>query len=229
MFGERRHRLLRRLSSCLVIIGGVVLAYPFWSAGYAHVQQGRLSQGLRTSEIAFDRSMRADAAQLAAIKDPRKRLRRLAETFAADLRPGAAVGRLRIPRIGLDTVVLEGAHRPPSLGRGNDQGLLRSGPVHYGLTPLPGAGRPFAVAGHRTTFGAPFYRLDRLRPGDTISVVTPYARMVYRVAKTTVVRPSDVWVLSDHGYDLVLTTCHPPYSADHRLIVWAQLASFALR
>ena len=98
-----------------------------------------------------------------------------------------------------------------------------SGPVHYAVTPLPGAGEPFAVAGHRTTYGAPFYKLDRLRAGDPIYVDTPYARFRYSVVKTTTVDPKDIGVLSDRGYGLVLTTCTPPYSAAHRLVVWAKL------
>ena len=66
-----------------------------------------------------------------------------------------------------------------------DRSLLRNGPVHYALTPLPGAGEPFAVAGHRTTYGAPFYELDKLHEGDPIFVDTPYAKFRYAVAKTT--------------------------------------------
>jgi sortase A len=95
--------------------------------------------------------------------------------------------------------------------------------VHYGNTPLPGVGEPFAVSGHRTTYGAPFFKLDKLRKGDPIYVETPYARFRYKVAKTTVVDPTDIGVLEDRGYGLVLTTCTPPYSAAHRLIVWATL------
>ena len=98
-----------------------------------------------------------------------------------------------------------------------DKELLKRGPVHYGVTPLPGAGEPFAVAGHRTTYGAPFSRLDALREGDKMIVETPYARFDYKVAKTTVVLPNDVTVLADRGYGLVLTTCTPRYSASHRL------------
>jgi len=107
--------------------------------------------------------------------------------------------------------------------------MLRLAPVHYGLTPLPGAGQPFAVAGHRTTFGAPFLNVGDLRRGDWIVVITPYARLRYIVAKWTVVEPGNATVLYDRGYDLVLTTCHPPYHAKSRLIVWGKLRSFAFR
>jgi len=227
--GEHRHRLLRRVSSGLVIVGGIVLAYPFWSAGYAGLQQGRLTGALAQSSATFSRSARAEQATVNALHRPQDRLTALASLFARQLRPGRPVGRLEIPRVGLNKIVLEGQHKAPSLGVGNDQQYLRDGPTHYGLTPLPGAGRPFAVAGHRTTFGAPFFKLNLLRPGDVIIVITPYAKLKYTVDKWTTVAPSDISVLADRGYDLVLTTCNPPYSAAQRLIVWASLRGFTLR
>jgi sortase A len=147
----------------------------------------------------------------------------LAVLYGNGLKPGDPIGRLRIPLIDLDRLVQQGARGSASLDPDADRSLLRNGPVHYGLTPLPGAGEPFAVAGHRTTYGAPFYKLNRLKPGDRIFLDTPYARFRYEVAKTTVVLPNDTGVLRDRGYSLVLTTCTPPYSASHRLVVWAVL------
>jgi sortase A len=229
MRGEHRHRLLRRVSSGLVMIGGIVLAYPLWSAGYAGLQQGRLTQALTRSEVVFAQTARHEASSLRIIHRRQARLAALATLFARQLKPGDPVGRLLIPRLGLNEVVLEGQHKPPSLGIGNDQAYRRDGPTHYGLTPLPGAGQPFAVAGHRTTYGAPFFSLNKLRRGDVIVVITPYARLQYGVDKETTVLPSDISVLAHRGYDLVLTTCTPPYSAARRLIVWATLQSFSFR
>jgi len=125
--------------------------------------------------------------------------------------------------------VQEGERGRAALDPKSDRALLRKGPVHYALTPLPGEGEPFAVAGHRTTYGAPFFRLDKLHVGDAIVVEMPYATFRYSVAKKTVVEPNDTGVLLDRGYDLVLTTCTPPYSASHRLIVWASLKSAEAR
>jgi len=229
MRSENRRRLLRRLSSVLLVVGGIILAYPMWSGAYAFVQQGRIDRAYVEEVREFSTVVEAESDSLSRLQDPKLRVERLARAFAERIEPGDPVGRLQIPRIDLDTKVLEGVRKPPSLGRGNDQGLLRSAPVHYGLTPLPGQGRPFAVAGHRTTYGAPFMHLDRLQPGDRIVVTTPYARFRYLVAKTTTVDPDDVTVLYDRGYDLVLTTCHPPYSARQRLIVWATQESLTLR
>jgi sortase A len=217
-----RSRWARRLADMLLIAGGLVLAYPFWSAGYAQIQQGRLNAAYQTSSTAFPKiAAHASAGDRGVPKA--EVVRRLAVLYRSQLKTGDPVGRLLIPRIHLNRVVTQGVSGRNALDPSGDQSLLHSGPVHYGITPLPGQGEPFAVAGHRTTFGAPFYSLDKLRPGDAIYVETPYAKFRYAVAKTTAVLPTDVGVLRDRGYGLVLTTCTPPYSASHRLIVWATL------
>ena len=220
-----RSRRLRLLGDLLLIAGGLVLAYPFWSAAYAQVQQSRLDSAYREQTADFVEQVHADqAARPEARRLPDEQLvRLLAARYALRLEPGDPIGRLRIPRIGLDRLVQQGVAGKMALDPDGDRALLRSGPVHYGNTPLPGEGEPFAVSGHRTTYGAPFFRLDKLRRGDPIFVDTPYAKLRYEVARTTTVDPTDVGVLRDRGYGLVLTTCTPPYSAAHRLVVWATL------
>jgi sortase A len=219
----RRSRRLRLLGDLLLIAGGLVLAYPFWSAAYAQVQQSRLDSTYRDQTAAFV----ADVS--ASVEVPKRRVsdeelvRRLAVRYRRGLKAGDPIGRLRVPRIDLDRLVQQGVGGRLALDPDGDRALLRSGPVHYAVTPLPGLGEPFAVAGHRTTYGAPFFKLDKLRKGDRIFVDTPYGKFRYAVAKTTTVDPTDIGVLSDRGYGLVLTTCTPPYSAEHRLIVWAKL------
>jgi len=218
-----RSRWVRRLADILLIAGGLVLSYPFWSAGYAQVQQSRLDATYRDNSAAFSTLAAANGGARPRDVPTAEIVRRLAVLYGSRLKTGDPIGRLRIPLIDLDRLVQQGARGRASLDPEADSALLRNGPVHYGLTPLPGAGEPFAVAGHRTTFGAPFYKLDRLKPGDRIFLDTPYARFRYAVAKTTVVLPNDIGVLRDRGYGLVLTTCTPPYFASHRLIVWAVL------
>jgi sortase A len=218
-----RRRWVRRLGDILLIAGGLVLSYPFWSAGYAQVQQSRLDATYRDNSAAFATVAAANAAARPRDLPSAEIVRRLAVLYGSRLKAGDPIGRLRIPTIDLDRLVQQGARGSASLDPEADRALLRNGPVHYGVTPLPGAGEPFAVAGHRTTYGAPFYKIDRLKRGDHIFLDTPYARFRYGVAKTTVVQPDDVSVLRDRGYGLVLTTCTPPYSASHRLIVWAVL------
>ena len=224
--GGRRART-RLLGDVLLIVGGLLLSYPYWSSAYTHVQQGRLEQTYERAAESF-RATAAEASEKPRGVSPEERVRRLAAAFSATLETGDPVGRLKIPAIDVNRMVQNGVRGPRSLDPGGDRVLLRNGPVHYGNTPLPGAGEPFAVSGHRTTYGAPFNRLDELRPGDTILVDTPYARFRYTVAKLTVVAPTDTGVLLDRGYGLVLTTCTPRYSARQRLVVWAQLGSFTV-
>jgi len=219
----------RRWGDLLLIAGGLVLSYPFWSGAYASYQQARLSEGYAARAAAFTAAARAETHTLAQLHDPTVRLRALADLFARRVRVGDPVGRLRIPRLAVNVLVIQGTRGAQSLASESDSGLLRSAPVHYGNTPFPGQGEPFAVAGHRTTYGAPFYRLGELRRGDAIIVDTPYGRFTYAVVKLTRVLPSDVSVLYDRGYALVLTTCDPPYSASHRLIVWARETGCTLK
>jgi len=127
---------------------------------------------------------------------------------------GDAVARLVIPAIGVDKIVVEGVGRED----------LKKGPGHYPGTPLPGQPGNAAIAGHRTTYGAPFSRVDELRPGDEILVTTRQGSFRYEVTGTQIVSPSDVWVVEDQGDDrLTLTSCHPKYSARQRIIISAAL------
>jgi sortase A len=134
---------------------------------------------------------------------------------------GKPLAVLDIPKIRLDNkVVVEGV--------GRDE--LRKGPGHVPSTVLPGQDGTFGVSGHRTTYGAPFYRLNELTKGDTITVVTREAIYTYTVTRTDIVRPTDTQVLDNvKGPDgktkatITLTTCHPRYSARQRLIVFGDL------
>jgi len=218
-------RRLRRVGNLLLIAGGLLLAYPFWSAAYAHVQQARLAADYENVSVELAKISEDVLKEDTSSVPDTELVRRLAVAFDSRLEPGDPIGRLRIPAISLNRVVRQGAGETAALDPDNDRALLRGGPVHYAVTPLPGAGEPFAVSGHRTTYGAPFYRLDRLRRGDAILVDTPYAELRYTVVKKTEVKPTDVSVLLDRGYGLVLTTCTPPYSASRRLVVWASLES----
>ena len=128
---------------------------------------------------------------------------------------GESVATIRIPKIGLDKTVVQGV------------GLadLRKAPGHYPETPLPGEQGNAAIAGHRTTYGAPFNRLDELAAGDEILVTTLKGSFTYTVTGLKVVKPSQVEVLNATPTPtLTLTTCNPKYSAKERLIVSASLA-----
>ncbi len=106
---------------------------------------------------------------------------------------------------------------------GTDTDSLRHGPGHYPANPLPGAPGTVAIAGHRTTYGAPFRKLDKLRKRDEIVVTMPYGRFTYEVERTQIVSPEAVEVTRRVSYDrLVLTACHPLYSAKQRIVVFAR-------
>ncbi len=127
---------------------------------------------------------------------------------------GDPVGLIRIPKIGVDKVIVEG------VGTAD----LRLGPGHYPGTPLPGQLGNSAIAGHRTTYGAPFSDLDQLSPGDQIDIETQQGKFRYAVVRTVVVSPSDVAVVAaTTSPELTLTTCNPRFSAAQRLVVQASL------
>jgi sortase A len=135
--------------------------------------------------------------------------------------PGQAFALIKIPKIGVERVLVEGVEREH----------LRRGPGHVPSTVLPGQPGTFGVSGHRTTYGAPFFRLNELGKGDRIQIVTEAAVYTYTVSRTLIVRPTDVWVLDNvRGRNgrlkatITLTTCHPRYSAKQRLIVFGDLA-----
>lgn len=128
--------------------------------------------------------------------------------------PGDAIGRIELPSLDRDHFVIEGT----------DTKALRKGPGHYPDTPLPGERGTVAIAGHRTTYGAPFRTIDKLDNGDRIRLEMPYGRFNYRVQKTRIVEPTQVSVKRPVGYDrLILSACHPLYSATKRIVVFARL------
>lgn len=131
-----------------------------------------------------------------------------------EVREGEPLGRILIPKIGLDYVLMAGV----------DRQTLKVGPGHMPWTPVPGQPGNAVVSGHRTTYGAPFFELDLLEPGDTIEVETVIGRHVYAVRESIIVAPTDVWVTDPRpGAWLTLTTCTPRFSARQRLIVFAEL------
>ena len=126
---------------------------------------------------------------------------------------GDAIGRISIPSAGVSDYIVEGTETAD----------LRKGPGHYANTPLPGQRGTTAIAGHRTTYGAPFRRLDDVRRGDRVTVDMPYGRFIYRVQQTKIVDDQELSVLNERPYDrLVLSACHPLYSAAQRIVAFAR-------
>ena len=213
-------RALRGLSSVLIVSGLLLLVDAgltvVWqeplSAIYAQIQQGRLDGQL--DDLAAQPPTEVERRALAALPDDDSRLAFSARALARRAEPGQPLGRIRIPRIGLSRVWVEGT------GTGD----LKRGPGHYPSTPLPGAPGTVGIAGHRTTYGAPFRTVDKLRARDRIVVEMPYGTFTYRVERTRIVAPTATEVVRRVSYDrLVLTACHPLYSAAQRIVVFARL------
>lgn len=213
-------RPLRALSTVLIVAGTLMLADAVltlaWqepvSAVYATIVQGRLGDDLERLE---NRAPGAnDLAALSQLAGERRRMAFLARRLRADAEEGAAVGRVRIERIGADFVLVDGT---------NDEDL-RKGPGIYDDVPFPGAPGTTAIAGHRTTYAAPFRDIDELERGDEIVVEMPYGAFTYEVERTEIVAPTEVSVVQRRKYDrLVLSACHPLYSAAQRIVVFARL------
>jgi sortase A len=180
----------------------------------AHRQQQALAAQLEGADAAL---FSPDSlARLEKLKTERARMAALAGGLDRSAAPGDALGRIQIPKIGARFVFVAGA----------TPDTLEKGPGHYERTVLPGQRGTVALAGHRTTYLAPFRKLDRLRHGDRLVLTMPYGRFSYSVEGSSVVSPSNASALRPIGYDrLVLTTCTPPFSAAKRLIVSARLES----
>ena len=131
-----------------------------------------------------------------------------------DVRDSRPAGRISIPSIDVEAVFVEGT----------DEEELKTGPGHYPMTHWPGQGKVIAIAGHRTTYGAWFRHIDELDRGDRIILTMPYGRYAFRVAGTKIVDDADWSILRGQGEFLVLSACHPLYSAAQRLVVTARAA-----
>lgn len=213
-------RTLRGLSTVLIVAGvllaadaGITFAWqePV-TALLTKLRQDKLSDEL--AALVRSGPTPVEVRALAQLTGERRRIAFLARSLRRRGERGRAVGRIRIPRTGTNFVVVHGS-RPED---------LRKGPGIYDETPFPGAPGTTAIAGHRTTYLAPFRHIDRLRRGDSIFVDMPYASFTYRVEGHRIVDPSDVGVIRRVRYDrLVLSACHPLYSASERWVVFARL------
>jgi sortase A len=225
-----RLRALRpTLPALLVATGALVLgdavATVAWqeplSALWANHEQHALAGDLARLDAAYEAPGPTAGAAVGASPNATPstatataKMRTFAQRLEHRASPAKPLGELRIPRLQAHFVVVQGT----------GSGSLRRGPGHYLGTALPGEPGTVGIAGHRTTYGAPFRHLDALRRGDALTITMPYGRFVYRVEGTRIVQPQDVSSLRSAGPQrLVLTACHPLYSAAQRLVVLARL------
>jgi sortase A len=222
---SRARQALRALSTVLIVSGAMLIADAgltlVWqepiSAVYAKLQQRQLAGQLNDLENLTDLQLRA----LERLRTENRRIAFLARLLRRRSQPGDPIGRIKIKRIGINFVVVEGT-QPED---------LRKGPGHYGDTPFPGIRGTVAIAGHRTTYLAPFRKLDKMRRGDLITLEMPYGRFTYRTELRRIVDPSAyAYVTARKRYDrLALTACHPLYSAAQRIVVFARLVHVQAR
>jgi sortase A len=187
----------------------------FWQEPITALQQSHDQAALRGDLAGLKETMLA--APAVARESAASRMRRQASTLLTARGDGKALGSLSIPKIGLKTVFVESTTHDS----------LEKGPGHYRGTVLPGMTGTVGLAGHRTTYGAPFRRVDELGRGSTIVVRMPYGTFTYKVTGSRITTPSDASSLVSHAGTrrLVLTACHPLYSAAKRIVVSARLAS----
>ncbi|MBO9532396.1 MAG: class E sortase [Solirubrobacteraceae bacterium] len=216
-------RFIRSLGTALLIAGvalildaalTVVWQEPV-SAAYSMVVSGKLDDEL--ADLDTEGPAASEAAVLQALATRDQRIAYLARSLRRRVDYGEPIARISIPKLKLKKAVVDGT----------DTAALRKGPGLIESTELPGLGGTTAIAGHRTTYGAPFHDIDKLVRGDTIAVGTPYGNFVYEVERKRIVKPTDVWVLQRIGRErLVLSACHPLYSAAQRIIVFAKFVRY---
>lgn len=206
--GRQRQKRRRAAAAALLVLSAAMLVgagwlglYPF----YTNVRADRHQEALLNEFQQATENTQPDDYAVGKVKE------------------GAALTRLQIPRIKVDTIVVEGTNAT----------ALAAGAGHYRETPLPGEAGNMSIAGHRTMNGHPFNRIDELKEGDQIILITPFGRYTYETVggfgghgNPWVTQPND-WTVVSPTKDamLTLTTCHPKGSARERLVLRATLVA----
>ena len=209
-------RLLRILGTLMVVGGVLTLLWvvvvwqwqdPF-TALYTRWQQHRLASSYDERFTKFH-PLRPAGDTLAA---EQRAIAREATHYRRDSKRGEAIGRIKVPRLGLNMIFVNGT----------DHDTLKKGPGRDLRTFMPGQGQLIYIAGHRTTYLAPFSHIDSLRAGDRVTLELPYATFVYRISRHRIVPSDDLAVLKSHGHEVViLQACHPRFFATHRYLAYA--------
>jgi sortase A len=212
-------RLIRDISSVLLISGVLLLL----DAGVTLVWQepvtaviGLIQRAQLNKQFLSYRTEPLTAVQQHALGGLNlgQRIAFLARLQARSAGTGDAIGEITIPKLGATYDVVQGTNTTS----------LEKGPGHYPATAFPGLGQTVAIAGHRTTYLAPFRHINDLNKGDVIYLTMPYGKFTYVVQYLQIVAPTALWVTRNMGYErLVLSACNPLYSAAQRIIVFARL------
>lgn len=213
-----RRLLFHVVGNVLIGVAIGLVGYNAVTAGVTALEQSRLRQDLRRFQQAVP-----GAVESTSTPDGQSDAQRFDYgawesedgAYWAGLTAGSVFGRIVAPAMNLDSVVVKGVATRD----------LKSGPGWAPYTDLPFQTGNVGISGHRTTYGAPFRRLDRLAEGDTIDLFSPYRRYRYVVERQLIVTPDKVEVFSSTlEPTLTLTACHPPFSARYRIVVQARLS-----
>lgn len=215
-------RLIRDVSSVLIVSGLLLVLDAavtlVWQEPVTAVIGLIQQSSINKQYLSFDTAPLTPVQKhvLVALPSLDQRIAYLARREQHQVGTGDAIGRITIPKIGASYTVIQGT----------DTGSLEKGPGHYLATAFPGLGQTVAIAGHRTTYLAPFRHVDALKPGDKIMLKMPYGLFTYAVQFHRIVPPTALWVTRNVGYErLVLSACNPLYSAAQRIIIFAKLQS----
>lgn len=164
----------------------------------------------------YEKRVRAFSAPIAhqSVAAERRSIAREARRYRLASKRGQAIGRIKVSRMGVSMILVNGT----------DHETLKKGPGRDLRTFMPGENRLVYIAGHRTTYLAPFSHIDRLKPGDGVTIEVPYGTFVYTVTHHRIVKATDLSVLRSPRHELLeLQACHPRFFASHRYIVYARL------
>lgn len=210
-------RSLHRFGALLIVAGLGLLAWAgivyVWEDPFTAIENRRAQRALGQQ---LERRVEAYRARPQAPSAGSPSLTRLAANFRSGVKWGDAVGHLTVPRLNLRIYLVYGT----------DTASLKRGPGIDPRTAFPGRGELVYVAGHRTTYGAPFSDIDKLRRGDSVKLQMPYATFTYRVTGRRIVQATFLKALESRGREeIALQACWPRFFASHRIIVYAKLVS----
>jgi sortase A len=210
-------RAVRLLGTLLAVAGALTLLWallvwqwqdPF-TALYTKWEQRQLASQYDKRAQSFE-----PAISGATVAAERESIAREAKRYRTSSRRSEVIGRLRVPRMGLNMLLVDGT----------DHDTLKKGPGRDKRTFMPGEDRLVYIAGHRTTYLAPFSHIDKLRRGDRITIEVPYGTFFYAVIRHRIVKSTDLSVLRSPRHELVeLQACHPRFFASHRYIAYGRL------
>jgi sortase A len=232
-------RRLLRIAGTLLIVGGVgmlVWTVVVWrwqdpfTGLYTRYEQHRLTKSydhrLATYQAPHNPSFTAPASSATPQRQKgpslvvaRRDIRQAAREYRISSHEGQAIGRIVVKRLGLNMILVNGT----------SDSSLQKGPGRFLGTYMPGEGQLIYIAGHRTTYLAPFSHINKLRRGDIVTLSVPYGTFTYRITHHVIVPSDDLAVLRTHGHEVVaLQACHPRFFATHRYIAYANLVGFKL-